>query len=74
MPAMRGGLVAFDVVDERMAAVLAQKTGPERLEIAWSLFRSAQRMLAHHLRREHADWSEEELAAEVARRLASGSG
>ena len=64
----------FEVVDEEMAAVLRAKTGLERLEIAWGLWESARRMLTSHLAAEHADWSEEQVEREVARRLALDAG
>ena len=63
----------IEVVDEQMAAVLRQKTGAERLAIANGLFLSARRMLTSHLRTEHTDWSDEQIAREVARRIAHGS-
>ncbi len=62
-----------EVVDEDMARLLAQKTGAERLAIADGMFRSARRMLESHLRNGHPDWDEEQLAAEVARRLSHGA-
>ncbi len=61
------------MVDEEMAAVLRGKTGVERLRIAWGLRESAQRMLASYLKSEHPDWSEEQVLAEVARRLSQAA-
>lgn len=63
----------IEVVDDEMARVLAAKTGAERLEIAFGMFRSARRMLTSHLRTEHPQWTEDEVADEVARRLSHGS-
>ncbi len=63
----------IEVVDDQMAAVLRQKSGAERLAIANGLFLSARRMLTSHLHFEHPEWSDEQIAREVARRLSHGS-
>jgi hypothetical protein len=65
-------LKGFEVVDEEMARVLREKTGAERLEIAWRMFASARGMLESHLRSEHPDWSEQQIRAEAVRRLSLG--
>lgn len=64
----------IEVVDDDMARVLAAKTGAERLEIAFGMFRSARRMLTSHLRSDHPEWTDAQVADEVARRLSHGSG
>jgi hypothetical protein len=64
----------IEVVDDDMARVLAAKSGAERLEIAFGMFRSARRMLTSHLRGEHPEWTDDQVADEVARRLSHGSG
>ena len=69
-----GRQLVFEVVDETMACVLAQKTGSERLAIAAGMFRSARRMIESHLRSEHPDWDAEQVRAETARRLTHGAG
>ncbi len=63
-----------DGIDPATAHVLAAKTGAERLAIAAAMYRSARRMLSHHLRCEHPEWSPEQVATETARRLAHGAG
>ena len=63
----------FEIVDEEVAAVLRQKTGAERLEIASRMFGSARRMLMNHLRSEHPDWDEDQVVKEAARRLSHGA-
>ncbi len=63
----------FEIVDEEMAAVLRQKTGAERLEIASRMFGGARRMLISYLRSEHLDWSEDQIEREAARRLSHGA-
>ena len=62
----------IEVMDDVMAEVLRQKTPAERIEIGFSLLRSAQRMLRVHLASTHPDWDERRLRREVARRLSHG--
>jgi Rv0078B-related antitoxin len=61
-------------MDPEMAEFLRAKTGAERLQIAFGMFRSARRMIASQLRAEHPDWDEATLEREVGRRVAGGSG
>jgi hypothetical protein len=63
----------IEVVDDVMAAVLRQKTGAERLQIANTLYLSTRQMLTSLLRQDHADWDERRLQLEVARRISHGS-
>ncbi len=63
----------IEVIDDQMAAVLREKTGAERLRIADSLFRFAQRMIRSRLRAEHSDWSAEQVDRETARRISHGT-
>ena len=63
----------YDVIDDAMAAVLAQKTEQERLEIAFGMWRSARAMIRAIVAAEHPDWSEEEVRNAVARRMSHGA-
>ena len=63
----------IEVVDEDMARVLRAKTGAERLQIAFSMFSSARRMLINHLTSRHPDWSRDEVHREAVRRLSHGA-
>ena len=63
----------IEILDDKMADVLRQKTGAERLAIAFGLFSSARRMLISMLRSEHPDWNEDQINAEAARRLSHGA-
>ena len=63
----------MEAVDTEMAALLASKTESERLRIGWGMWRSARTMIRRLLRSEHPDWTVDEIDAEVARRLASGT-
>jgi hypothetical protein len=67
------GRPVVEVVDERMASVLRLKTPAQRLEMAFAMWRSAREMLTAMLQRIHPDWSEEDVAHEVARRLSHGA-
>jgi hypothetical protein len=58
-----------ECVDEEMAAILRAKTPAERLAVAFEMWRSARAMLVSVLRSEHPDWLDEQIEAEVARRL-----
>jgi hypothetical protein len=62
-----------EVVDEAVAAILRQKTGAQRLEIASRMFASARRMLIHHLRSIHPEWNDLQIEREAARRLSHGA-
>ena len=63
----------IEVVDDDLARVLQAKTGAERLQIAFSMFASARRMLISHLTSQHPDWSEDDVHREAARRLSHGA-
>ncbi len=63
----------FEIVSDEMAAVLRQKTGAERLEIASRMFGSARRMLVNYLGVEHPDWDEDRVHKEASRRLSHGA-
>ena len=60
----------IEVLDQAMAEVLRQKTPAQRLQIGFRLWDSAKRMLTAHLSAEHPDWTQEDVNAEVVRRLA----
>jgi hypothetical protein len=62
-----------ELLDPIMAEVLRQKTGAERLQIAWGMWRSARDMLRGVIAREHRDWTETQVDAEVARRMSGGT-
>ncbi len=64
----------IETIDDEMLPFLRAMSGVERLQVANRMYLSACRMLTHHLTAEHADWSVEQVQAEVARRIALGSG
>lgn len=63
----------IEVPDDAMVAVLRAKTPAERLAISDGMWRSARRMIEAMLRREHPDWSAEELQHAVAQRMSHGA-
>jgi len=63
----------IEIVDPQMAQVIASQSPAERLQTAWGMWRSAQRMLTRLIRADNQDWSQAQIKREVARRLASGS-
>jgi len=65
--------VVIEAVDSDVATLLRLKTPAERLEMAFALWRSARDMLTAMLTRQHPDWTGEEVASEVARRLSHGA-
>jgi len=64
----------LDPPDARMLAALRGKSPAERLEIAFGLRRSARTILTGCLASLHPDWDAARVQAEVARRLARGTG
>jgi hypothetical protein len=61
----------IEVLDDDMVAILRAKTGAERLQMAFDMWKSARRMLTNMLSAENPEWSAEEVQREVARRMAS---
>jgi len=65
--------VRFEMLDEAMVAVLQSKTPAERLAISSGMWRSARQMIEAIVRREHAEWSDEAVQREVAKRMSHGA-
>ncbi len=63
---------SVEIVDEDVARILRTKTGAERLQIAFSMFDSARRMVISALSADHLEWSEEQVRKEVVRRFSHG--
>jgi len=63
----------IEVVDDRMAEVLRDKTPAERIRIGFSLWTSARNMLTAHLKSTHPEWKEDRLNREVSGRLSHGA-
>ncbi len=63
----------IETIDDRTAEILRQQGPAERLEMAFGMWRSAREIITSVLVTEHPDWSEDAVAAEVARRLSHGA-
>jgi len=61
-----------EIVDKDVARILRTKTGAERLRIAFGMYESARNMLTSLLTTDHPDWNEDEVRAEVNKRLSHG--
>jgi hypothetical protein len=64
----------IEVVDDAIAEILRRKTPAERLAIAFDCNRTVRQRLDAHLRSVHPDWSDAQIAAEIARRILRGTG
>jgi hypothetical protein len=62
------------IIDDQLATILARKTMTERIAMADGLWRSARKVVQAMLRREHPEWTEEEIRREVARRMSYEAG
>ena len=69
---MKQTRLPMEIVDRKMARVLAAKTEVERLQIGWGMWRSAVRMMTRMIRAENPMWTEEQVRSEVARRMSRG--
>jgi Rv0078B-related antitoxin len=61
-----------EVVDEAVAAILRTKTPAERLEMAAASGRMVRMMVRAAIQTDHPDWSEEQIRAEIVRRIHNG--
>lgn len=63
----------LEVIDDDIAAILRTKSSIERLRMANEANKTARARLAGHLKTTNPAWSEEEIQAEVARRMLHGT-
>ncbi len=63
----------IEVVDDAVAAVLRTKTPAERVAMICAANRTMRLRLGGHLRTIHPDWTDMQVAAEVARRMLGGT-
>jgi uncharacterized protein with von Willebrand factor type A (vWA) domain len=68
-----GTRIRFEMVEPEMAAVLARKSGAERLQIVDRLFRSLRELIESNIRSNHPDWDTAQIRREVAGRIAGGT-
>ncbi|HBO84775.1 MAG: hypothetical protein A2073_07445 [Deltaproteobacteria bacterium GWC2_42_11] len=62
----------IEIIDDIMARVLREKTPQQRLAIAFNMWSFAQKQLTHYLHSIHADWNDEKVQQEAAKRLSHG--
>ena len=55
-----------------MAEVYRQKTPTQRLEIAFSMWRSCRKIVTAAVKDQFPDWSEQQRQQEIARRMSDG--
>ena len=63
----------IEVVDPAVALILRQKSPTERVALIFDANRTMRQLIAGRLRTDHPDWSDEQVSAEVARRMLHGS-
>ncbi len=63
----------IEVVDPFVAECLRKKTFAERMEMVFEANRTMRLLIAGRLKTEHPDWSDEQIQAEVARRMLHGA-
>jgi hypothetical protein len=63
----------IEVVDEAVAAILRQKSPAERIAMAVDANKTARLLIAGGLRTQHPDWTDQQIADEVVRRMTRGS-
>ena len=64
----------IEVVDADLAAVLRQKAPWERAEMIFAANRFVRQRMEAQLRTEHPDYSTQQIASEIARRMCDGAG
>ena len=64
----------IELIDEDYAKVLRSKTPTERIGMGLELGRMVRLRLEGHLRTLYPDWSDQQIAAEIARRMLYGAG
>jgi hypothetical protein len=63
----------IEILDDRMAALLQDKTEAERLAMVDGFWRFARQVVRAMVDQDHPDWSEDEVRREVARRMSRGA-
>lgn len=64
--------VPFEIVDDRVAAILRGKRDSERLHSVDAAWRSARVILKAAIVTEHPDWDSPQVDQEIARRISNG--
>jgi hypothetical protein len=64
----------IEVIDDDLAEVLRKKTPLERVQMIGAANRTARLLAAAGVRFQHPDWNEEQVQAEVIKRVCGGTG
>jgi len=63
----------IEVIDDKTAEILRQKTPAERLSIGFSLWHSTNQLLPSLIKSLHPEWSNAKISREVIKRLSHGT-
>ena len=63
----------IEVVDEDLAEVLRHKSPAEKIEMVAAANRTARLLAAAGIRYQHPDWNDDQVQAEVIRRVTGGT-
>lgn len=63
----------IEVVDECMVPILRAKSGAERLQMIWSMFRFARQLVEASERSAHPEWDDGQIRKAVVRRISHGA-
>ena len=63
----------IEVVDPFVAECLRQRTFAERMEMVFEANRTMRLLIAGRLKTDHPDWTDQQIQAEVARRMLHGA-
>jgi len=63
----------LEMPDERVIAILRNKSTVERFRLANEANKTARALIAGRLKTVHPDWTQEQVASEVARRMLHGT-
>lgn len=66
-------LSRIEVIDDDLAAVLRQKTPAERVEMIGAANRTARLLAAAGIRYQHPGWDDEQVQAEIIKRVCGGT-
>lgn len=62
-----------EILDPKMVEVLRNLTPADRLRTAFSMWESARQIIRGSVRQAHAEWNDEQIDRETARRLSHGA-
>lgn len=63
----------IEVVDDKVAEILREKTGQERLKMVWDSWTFFRQRIEAHLRGIHPEWTPDEIQKEIVKRVLYGT-